>query len=175
MTTDGDRSMDRLVAEMTDAGAFGPGCTPVSFEPDSRFAGRDQFASTIVYGTVTVLDRATGSRNRHRLVFKFKHPKPELRAMFRNDEQFHNESLFYERLMPLLLDRVPTAAAAGQAVPSVAPPLCRYVYGRNACGDETLRDVIVLENASPQGYRLSDHRLFLDFDHLVLALRTLAK
>lgn len=167
--------MDRLVAGMTDAGAFGPGCTPVSFEPDPRFAGQDQFASTIIYGTLTVLDGRTGSRRRHQLVFKFKHPTPELRAMFQSDKQFHNESLFYERLMPFLLDG--GAPAAGQAVhgAAAAPSLCRYFYGRNDCGDKTLQDVIVLENASPQGYRLSDFRLFLDFDHLVLALRTLAK
>lgn len=157
---------------MIKAGAFGPDRTFVSFEPDPRFAGQDQFASTIVYGTVTVRDRENRDR-RHDLIVKTKHHSAALREVYKTDDQFHNEILFYERLMPFLLDFV--RSGRGGPVEDRVPRLCRYFYGRNDCGDLTARDVIVLENATPHGYKLSDDRLFLDFDHLILALRTLAK
>lgn len=165
-------SMGRELAKVTAAGAFGPGRTFVSFEPDPRFAGQDQFASTIVCGTVTVRDGRECHDRRHDLVIKTKHSSAVLRDAYKTDDQFRNEILFYERLMPFLLHCVRPERGP---VDDCVPHLCRYFYGRNDCGDLTARDVIVLENATHLGYRHSGHRLFLDFEHLILALKTLAK
>lgn len=162
--------VDRAIAEIMNTGAFGPECEFVSFKLDSRHTAHDQFASTLLYGTVTVRDgRATASDRG--LVIKLKHQDPKMRHLYQTDKQFHNEILFYEKIVPFLLASVPTAGG------DRAPPACRYFYGRNDCGDHVARDMIVLENATVHGYRSprSDHRLFLDFDHLVVALRTLAK
>lgn len=161
----------RTVAEMAEAGAFGAGRGFVSFEPDADGSpsGPDNFASTVHYGTATVGEGAR--RQRHRLVVKSKQRSAALRELYKNDAQFHNEKLFYERIAPFLLAAVPAAAR-----PVRAPPLCRYFYGRNECGELAERDVIVLENATAvHGYRKSDRRLHLDLDHLVVALNALAK
>jgi hypothetical protein len=162
-----DWSIERAVEDMTAIGAFGPGRGFVSFTLDNRHTGQDQFASVVLYGTVTLRDEPDGLRS-HQLVIKLKHRTPEMIALCTNDAQFHNEKLFYERIKPFLLD-----CAQGQ---DRLPSLCRYFYGRNECGDQAFRDAIVLENECPRGYRcMSGDRKFMDFDHLVVALRTLAK
>lgn len=163
-----------MVAEITSSGAFGPDRRYVSFELDDPVAKQDQFASTVLFGTVCVGDR-DGLVHRRRLVFKMKHRDREMRAVFRNDIQFHNETWFYEKLMPFLVNLLPAAGTTAAAAEDRVLPFCRYFYGRNECGDRTSRDVIVLENECTRGYRMSDERMYLDFDHLVVALRTLAK
>ncbi|KAE9531500.1 hypothetical protein AGLY_010706 [Aphis glycines] len=160
------------VAEMIETGVFGPECRFVSFELDGQHNSQDQFASSILYGTVTVGDRDCHNRS-HRLVFKFKHPVTEVREFLKNDLQFHNETLFYERILPFLLD----CYSQNDEDETANPTLCRYFYGRNDCGDLSNRDMIVLENESIRGYKtaVTDHRLCLDFDHLIVAIRALAK
>lgn len=157
---------------MTAAGAFGPDSRLVSFELEGLHTELDQFASLVLYGTATVDDR-DGRRHSRRLVFKFKHLEPEVRAFIRSDNQFHNEILFYERIAPFLLAKGSKRNGGGTA----GPTLCRYFYGRNNCDEDAHLDVIVLENETVRGYRtaVTGHRLSLDFDHLIVALRTLAK
>lgn len=167
-----DWDVERAVAEMTEAGAFGPGRGFVSYEPPKAFAAasseqQNNFASIMSYGTVTVSDGPLRHQS-HSLVIKMKHRSSVLRDLYRTDAQFHNETLFYEWIAPFLLAAVPAAHRA--------PSLCRYFYGRNECGARSTQDVIVLENATAaHGYRMSEHRLHLDFDHLVAALNALAK
>lgn len=166
-----DWPVDRTVAEITDTGAFGPECEFVSFKLDSRHTVQDQFASTVLYGTVTVSGGRATTAGHHGLVIKLKHRHLQLRRLFQTDKQFRNEILFYEKIVPFLLACTPVAGG------DRAPPLCRYFYGRTDRGDPAARDMIVLENATVHGYRSprSDHRLHLDFDHVVVALQTLAK
>lgn len=166
-----DGPIDRVIAEMTDSGAFGPECGLVSFKLDDQLVKHDQFASVILHGTVTVSDRED-LRRRHHLVFKVKHQSSEMRTLYSNDAQFHNEMLFYEHIMPFMLDLLPVGERSAE---DRVPSFCRYFYGRNECGDLASQDMVVLENACTQGYRLSEERLHLDFGHLVVALRTLAK
>lgn len=160
------------IIEMIETGVFGQEGRFVSFTLDGQHTDQDQFASSILYGTVIVADRDCRQQS-HRLVFKFKHPIPEIRALIQNDKQFHNEILFYERIAPFLLARCSRTDADEPATPSI----CRFFYGRNDCGDQVQRDMIVLENESTRGYRSAniEHRLCLDYDHLVVALRALAK
>lgn len=165
--------VDETIADMTAAGAFGPDNRLVSFELEGLHTGLDQFASCVLYGLATVDDR-DGRRHDHRLVFKFKHPTLEKREFYNNDRQFHNEKLFYERIAPFLLA---SRGSQRNGDSTATPTLCRYFYGRNDCDEQAHRDVIVLENESVRGYRtaVTSHRLSLDFDHLIVALRTLAK
>jgi len=161
------------VAEMIEAGAFGPDHFFVSFALDDQNIRDVYFTSTILYGTVTVGDR-DGCRKNYRLVFKFKHPSPEIRSFFKNDLQFHNETLFYERIAPFLLICCPPKDVDAH---KTTPLMCRYFFGRNDCGELVHRDMVVLENEIVRGYRsaVTDHRLCLDFDHLIVAIRALAK
>lgn len=176
-------SIDRAMAEMTGTGVFGTGRRFVSFEPDRRYDEGDYFASMLLFGTITVTfddDNEGGHGEAHfeqyQLIIKFKHRTPELRAMCNNDLQFHNEILFFERIVPFLLA---SASSANDGCVhnhrSVAPLFSRYFYGRNDCGDRAPQDMVVLESVCHHEYRLSNQLVYLDFDHLVVALRTLAK
>ncbi|XP_015368533.1 PREDICTED: uncharacterized protein LOC107165001 [Diuraphis noxia] len=164
--------LDETLADMTAVGAFGPDSLLVSFKLEGLHTEQNQFASCVLYGLATVDDR-DGRRRSHRLVFKFKYPTPELRECYKNDNQFHNEILFYERIAPFLLASGSQRIGRG----TTTPTLCRYFYGRNDCEEQAHRDVIVLENETVRGYRtaVTGHRLSLDFDHLIVALRALAK
>lgn len=168
---DSERWLDRRVEEMTEDGAFGPDVRFVSFKLDNRHTGKDQFASTVLYGSVTVRGDDDDDQAVRRLVIKLKHRVPELRDMMSSDLQFQNEILFYERILPFLRALLPPGRE------SCAPSTCRYRYGRNDGGQHVLQDMIVLDNDTARGYEpaRSAHRLFMDFDHLVVALRTLAK
>jgi len=169
------RDVDGTIADMIAAGAFGPDVRLVSFELEGLHTEANQFATCVLYGTATVDDR-DGRRRSHRLVFKFKHPTVELRVLYHNDSQFHNETLFYERIAPFLLG-VGVGGSQRNHVGTAAPTLCRYFYGRNDCAEQAHRDVIVLENETVRGYRtaVTSERLTLDFDHLIVAIRTLAR
>lgn len=160
------------VAEMIEAGVFGPGGRFVSFALDGQHDGQNQFASSILYGTVTVGDRDCHQQS-HRLVFKFKHTVPEVKEFLKNDQQFHNEILFYEQIIPFLLD----CCSQKDGGEDATPMLCHYYYGRNNYGDLANRDIIVLENETIRGYgaAVTDHKLCLDFEHLIVAIRALAK
>lgn len=167
MSDTADRWLDRTIADAADAGVFGTGGRFASFASDGQHGANDQFASIVYYGTVTVTEDDLSRRRR--ILVKLKHRWVELRNLFRTDLQFHNEILFYEKIAPSLVRTVDGPRA---------PSLCRYFYGRNECGRLAERDLIVLENATwRHGYRsaVSDHPLYLDFDHLIVALRTLAK
>lgn len=165
-----DLSFDGEIEKITNvAGAFGSGVRFASFVLDNRHTEQDQFASTVIYGTVTVTDGERGLR-RHQLVIKLKHRCPDLRAFFKTDLHFRNEIVFYERIGSFL-----SGPVLGDN--DRAPPIARYIYGRNDCGDHSHRDMIIFENASTHGYRSAQrvHRLYLDLDHVTVALRTLAK
>lgn len=159
--------MDDVIEGMTEVGVFGAKCRFVSFKMDRQHTGQDQFASTILYGTVTISDHEDRYKQ-HQLVIKVKHQSLEMRNWFKNDFQFHNEIQFYENIMPFLLVSMPTDGRSTLR-------FCHYFYGHNKCGDLAPKDIIVLENACLQGYRLCDQRLHLDIDHLVVAMKTLAK
>ncbi|XP_025199916.1 uncharacterized protein LOC112597903, partial [Melanaphis sacchari] len=160
------------VAKMIEAGVFGSDSRFLSFTLDGQHNAIDQFASSILYGTITVGDCDCHQRS-YRLVFKFKYTVPEVRELIKNDKQFHNETLFYERILPFLMD----CCSQKDDDEATIPTLCRYFYGRNDCGDLVNQDIVVLENDAVRGYRMAvtDHRLCLDFDHLVVAIRALAK
>jgi len=164
--------VDRTIEDMTAAEAFGPDSRIASFKLEGLHTDQNQFASCVVYGVATVDDR-DGRRRSHRLVFKYKHPMPEMREFYNNDNQFHNEILFYGRIAPFLLSH----SSRRDGDETATTLFCRYFYGRNDCGEQVHRDVVVLENATSIGYQKAvvGHRLSLDFEHLTVALKALAK
>lgn len=156
------RELSAIVAE----GAFGKDVEFVSFEENTDHGKLNQYMSTVVFGTVTTSDGSS----RH-VVIKLKFRDEKQREINKIDVQFHNEITMYEKVIPFLLSsRSPTAPDFCNA-----PSLPRYFYGRNRCGEFAESDLVVLENVCPRGYRLCRERVFLDYDHLICALRALAK
>ncbi|XP_022176935.1 uncharacterized protein LOC111038226 isoform X2 [Myzus persicae] len=53
--------------------------------------------------------------------------------------------------------------------------LPNFFYGRNKCSELIENDLIVIENVNALGYCLSNEKVFLDYEHLTVALQTIAK
>lgn len=86
------------------------------------------------------------------------------------DMLFHNELYFYEKIIPFLLE------CRGPLVNDVnALSLPRFFYGRNKGGELAEKDLIIVENVNTLGYRYSVDQLFIDKDHLIIALQAIAK
>lgn len=165
----------RAVAE----GAFGPDARFVSFTADgvSADTAGAQFASDIVFGTVTVLTNSSGRADdaaerpqRHSVVIKFKNANPVMSAMMNMHQKFHNEYVFYVRLLPELARHAADPAAALALFP-------RFLYSNATLdggdGGDAEEQVIVIASMTPDGYRMTDQRVFLDVQHVMLALRKL--
>ncbi|XP_016659183.1 uncharacterized protein LOC100167634 [Acyrthosiphon pisum] len=161
--------MDSLLREelptIVSNGAFGKNLKYLSFDLDKDHVGQDQYMSTVLFGTVT-----TSDESQHRVVIKLKLRDEKLRVMFKIDFQFHNEIIMYEKIIPFLFECYRSMTGVGDC-----PTLARFFYGRNICGEFVEKDLIMLENVIPLGFRLSEDRLFIDYNHLVIALQALAK
>lgn len=150
-------------------GAFGPGAAYESFSVNDEAKAADQFGSDVVFGTVTLKGGAAAA-DHHKVVIKFKNADLEWSAKANMHQKFHNEHVFYALLLPELVRRAPDPAAVRALFP-------RFVYS-NATptgkhDDGGGEQVIVVADATPDGFRPSDRRVFLDADHVMLALRKL--
>ncbi|XP_016659189.1 uncharacterized protein LOC100160101 [Acyrthosiphon pisum] len=161
--------MDSLLREelptIVSNGAFGQNLKYLSFDLDKDHVGQDQYMSTVLFGTFT-----TSDESQHRVVIKLKLRDEKKRIQFKIDFQFHNEITMYERIIPFLFECHRSMAGVRNW-----PTFARFFYGRNKCGEFFERDLIVLENVNPLGFRLSEDRPFLDYDHVLIAFRALAK
>lgn len=160
-----DYLRNQVFPQATAEGAFGQGAEYETFRTDDgcSAAASDQFASDIVFGTVTLKGRSV------RVVIKFKNADPVMSAMMNMHQKFHNEYAFYTRLLPELARRAADPAAAYALFP-------RFVYSNatpDGSGGDGGEQVIVVGNVAPDGYRMSDQRVFLDAEHVLLALRKL--
>ncbi|XP_016659178.1 uncharacterized protein LOC100166909 isoform X2 [Acyrthosiphon pisum] len=151
--------------EIVSNGTFGKNLKYLSFDLDKDHVGQDQYMSTVLFGTVT-----TSDESKHRVVIKLKLRDEKMRIQFQIDFQFHNEIAMYERIIPFFFECHRSMAGVGNL-----PTLARFLYGRNKCGEFFEKDLIVLENINPLGFRLCEDRLFIDYNHLVIALQALAK
>jgi len=159
--------VEKELKEIIDEGAFGKNCNLVSFKLyNYNCADQDkEWCYQQIYCVVTTSD---GSH--HNIMIKLKVQDFGVRECFDIDILFHNELVFYEKILPFLLEcRGPTVDDANALfVP-------RYFYGRNNCSELMPNDLIVIENVSALGYCLCNEKVFLDNDHLTVSLQTIAK
>lgn len=164
-------SMDEAFRTAVAEGAFGKNVSFVSFERNTDLVGHDQYMSAIVFGTVNVSD---GSG--YHVVVKTKIPDLNLAQCTSSDDLFHNEITVYAKIVPFLLacyHRCQGSTTGKHAEPPLLLP--RYRYGRNRCGERAAGDMIVLDDVTTTlGFRLSEERVFLDYEHVVCALRSIA-
>lgn len=159
--------MDWLLKEtlpaIAKAGAFGKDRSFLKFQLDNELTAQDQYMSMVIFGVVETTD---GSR--FPVVIKMKVQDPERCKLKKMDLQFHNEITMYEKIVPYLLRyRCPTI--------SYEHLLPQFFYGRNSFNEISNTDFIMIENVVPLGFRLTKERLFVDYDHAIVAIRAIAK
>lgn len=149
---------DSALTNIVDSGVFGKGCCYVSFERDLNERGEDQFQSTVVFGTIKVSDGRC-----YRVVVKINEGNMEGMNI---GAQFHNEVQMYKNILPFLM------SFNHRWTDQLFPKFYGTIEGDRENSEKT---TIIFENMHPHGYRLSDDRVFLDFDHLATSLRAIAK
>ncbi|XP_050532598.1 uncharacterized protein LOC126900720 [Daktulosphaira vitifoliae] len=156
--------VQKTLPEIVEAGSFGPCRKYESFLTDNKNTGQDQYATTVVFGKLVLSDG-----EKYQLVIKFKHPYAILRECLHSDNQFHNEITMYKQIIPFFNSMSITNSQIEN------PLFARFFYGNNVGGENFEKDMIVLENVSTLGYKLSEQRLMLDYEHIEIALKSMAK
>lgn len=133
----------------------------VECEFDSKTVGQDQFMSNVVFLTAVVQrDKCTV---RLPLVVKLEPFNIELRESLKTNIQFYNEVFMYEIVLPFL-DK---------------SNICETIFAKFYHGvgrtDKTDENIVVIEDLRPKGFRLTEERAFLDYEHLSLAMSKLGK
>lgn len=139
------------------AGGFGEDVELVRVVKDSE-EGKDQFASTVIFVDVEL--KVKGEPRTFPLVCKFQCGSAERREKFNTDIQFFNEVLVYQEIVPLFAE-------------SAKKELPRFFFGAATLNKSPKDDVIIVENLLPEGYRHTEKRLFLDFEHCCLVFKSL--
>jgi len=149
-----------IVAE----GAFGKNCNLVSLKVYNDIEKKEWKYNTI-YGHMVTSDDSNYS-----VLIKLKNRDQIIRESSECDRLFHNELYFFEHIIPFLLK------CRGPLVNNEnALSLPRFFYGRNKGGELAEKDLIVFENDNILGYRFNEEQLFMDKDHLIIALQAIAK
>ncbi|KAE8573787.1 uncharacterized protein [Halyomorpha halys] len=149
-----ERVLTSVIPSLVKDGIFGN----VEFEElktkDDSNVGA-QFASTLAFANL-VLKNVFGEQQILPLVIKI--PMPERSKEGR--VQFMMESVMYKEILPTL------------GLEQVCYPTLHY---SNVTFDNPTEHVMIFENVMYKHYRNSDSRTFLDFDHVSLALKSIAK
>lgn len=156
---------EELINLIVSEGAFGKNCNLISFKLYNCMTGMKEWWYRRIFCNIITSDGLHYS-----IMIKLKIQDLVLRECFGCDFMFDNELIFYEKIVPFLLEcRGPTVNDAHALF------LPRFFYGRNKCSKLMSNDLIVIENVITLGFCLSNDKVFLDYEHLTIALQTIAK
>ncbi|KAK9498836.1 hypothetical protein O3M35_003392 [Rhynocoris fuscipes] len=144
---------------LVENGYFG-NVTYVSSNLDKDADKGTQFASVINFVKITVND---GNKNiDYNIVIKKKHISEEAKEGFRSDDAFRNEYIMYTEILPFL-----NAEKLN---------LFTKLYQGNI-KDGSVKDgeTLVFENVSLDGYRVTKEKVFIDYNHIALAMKKLGE
>lgn len=120
-----------------------------------------QFASSVCFVNAEFQSSA-GQHFNQPLVIKYNMPDAAVRQWLHLDEQFQNEVVTYENVLPYL-----------EKFGNTREIFPKYIYGSADPKQDPNEYIIVLEDLKKQGYQLSPEILDLDHDHCVLVFEKL--
>ncbi|XP_022176949.1 uncharacterized protein LOC111038236 [Myzus persicae] len=150
-----------IVAE----GAFGKNCNLVSFNEYNDIIEKKEWKYKAIFGDIVTSDDI-----RYSVLIKLKNRDQTIRESSECDTLFQNELNFYEKIMPFLLECRGPLVNNGNAL-----SLPRFFYGRNNGGELAEKDLLIFENVNTLCYHFTEDQIFLDNDHLIIALQAIAK
>lgn len=136
-------------------------CKFVGCEFDTETFGEDQFASSVVF--VTVIVEKENEKIKVPVIIKMEPTNPTLRELVNTTIQFYNEVFMYSKILPLL--------EQGLKETFIFP---YFHYGIGLL-DNPDKNIIILQDLRPLGYCLTENKVYLDFDHLSLAMSKLGQ
>ncbi|XP_073995586.1 uncharacterized protein [Rhodnius prolixus] len=153
-----DSEHDVLKAVVND-GAFGP-VTFVSSKLNNEVDLGTQFASVISFA-VLVVNNGSSDLEIH-VVLKRKHVSNETKDLFNSDVAFQNEVIMYTKILPLLqAERL-----------NLFPKL---FYPNHIDGTFFNENLLIFENLQHCGYIVTKEKIFIDYEHIKIALMKLAQ
>lgn len=157
-----------IIEDAINSGAFGDKVKLQQCEFDNSNQGDDHFASVAVFVKLRfrktkIVPESVDSAD-FRLVMKMQNKEQYVRDLLGTDVQFYNEVIMYKDILPFL--------NVNNEIDSI---FSKFYYGKATLNSEPEKDCVITEDLREYGYKLTDEKLFLDYDHCVLALRKLAK
>ncbi|XP_008207762.1 uncharacterized protein LOC103316329 isoform X1 [Nasonia vitripennis] len=141
----------------------------LDFESDSLVKAGDNYGSTILKVRVIVKRGKNAEKEELHLVAKMLPPTDFQRSIFDSAFTFKKEIFLYEELIPMYRSLYKGAF-------DVVPECYGCALSSKNGADEVDEDaVILLENLKVKGYYMADRHEGLNYDHLKIAVTTLAK
>ncbi|KAK9498895.1 hypothetical protein O3M35_003446 [Rhynocoris fuscipes] len=139
---------------LVENGYFGK-VTYVSSNLDKNADKGTQFASTINFVKITVNN---GNENiDYNIVIKKQHSSELTKEFFKSDDAFRNEYIMYTEILPYL----------NAEKLNLFPKLFQGNYKDN--------ETLIFKNVTLEGFRITDEKIFLDYDHIALAMKKLGE
>nr|XP_018899334.1 PREDICTED: uncharacterized protein LOC109031933 [Bemisia tabaci] len=159
-----ERLISEIFTDATRAGGFGDDVEKfVSFKSANDKAGNAQYASAVEFGEITL------EKKNSELDVQPVFIKTQIRAVYlsppTSDDMFHNEVLFFTKIVPLLRKH-DTCNVLSTSFPEL-------VYGKAVGNSE--EDIVVLKDLRQKGFQPCVHRERLDERHIELVLDRLGK
>ncbi|XP_069702690.1 uncharacterized protein [Periplaneta americana] len=141
----------------------------ISCEVTPMKLGGDHFTSNTFFVNVC-LKFEEEPPERHYMLIKRSPEDVAFSTYMDTNVLFHNETLVYTELLPVMEEFLKKQGRPSLSMTSQFP---KCYYAKSGCGPG--KDIVVLEDLSPLGFRTTEERVFLDYDHCVLALRALGR
>uniref|UniRef100_A0A224XRG1 Putative juvenile hormone-inducible protein n=1 Tax=Panstrongylus lignarius TaxID=156445 RepID=A0A224XRG1_9HEMI len=154
-----DNEHDMLKFLVND-GAFGP-VTYVSSKLDNEVDKGTQFASVVSF-LVLIVNNGFEDLEIH-VVLKRQHVSNEAKDMFNSDIAFKNEVIMYTKILPLL------QAESLNLFPKL---YCTNQMDSMRCDQQ---QILTFENLQHCGYMLTKEKIFIDYEHVKIALMKLGQ
>ncbi|KAJ4448877.1 hypothetical protein ANN_00268 [Periplaneta americana] len=164
------RITDKIVPIILQHGSFknrNKGRTEITICEVTPKEKEDHYMSNVFFINV-LLKFEADSPERYYMVIKLPQEDPYIRQFLDTEVLFHNETLIYTQMIPLMEEFLKKRVSF--SIQSIFPE-CYYARSDSA-PDE---DVVVLGDMKPEGFRTTEMKVFLDYDHCVLALRALGR
>lgn len=155
------RVTEEVLPAVAAGGRLGDGVEFLSCDEDGSISSEAQFASSVYFVNATFRSKS-GRKFCQSLVVKCNFPHKEVRNWLKLDQQFQNEVIAYEKVLPYLVK-----------FGEIAELFPRYFYGFSDSERDGSKYVVVLENLKPKGFQLSQEAVDLDYDHCALAFKKL--
>ncbi|XP_054286743.1 uncharacterized protein LOC129002741 [Macrosteles quadrilineatus] len=137
------------------------GSTFVDCEFDKKYEAQDNFQSSVFFLTATV--KKEDANIKLPLVVKFEPVDENIRKELNTNVQFFNEIFMYGDLLPVINKNY----------------ICENTFPTFYYGVATIvdpdKDVIIIEDLRPKGFKLTTEKVFLDIQHLQLAMEKLGR
>lgn len=140
-------------------GTFGEDTTVLTCDSHEGSHGKDQFASVVMFSSMEIENK--NKTEKLHLVVKFNQESEVFRKTVLTDWQLQNELFMYKNLLPFLNikeDMIP-----------------KFYYGVATRGKNPELDVILMQDIHKENYSIREGGIELDYDHIVVALRQLAR